>query len=262
MSDLLIYLCLGAFAGTLSGLFGIGGGLVIVPVLITTFSLMGLSQDIYIHMAIATSLATIVITAISAIQNHHQRGNVDWSIVKRFTPGVLFGAYLGGIIADRVPADGLAILLGVFMFVIATQMLFGLKPDAGRKLPHSGGLIAAGSVIGTLSAMVGIGGASLSVPFLRYCSVDMKRAVGTSATLTLPLAVAGVTSFIVNGWNAVDLPEWTLGYVYLPAFAGIVVASSQFVRVGAALGAKLSQLWLQRAFAAFLIFMGCKLLFG
>ncbi|WP_298443558.1 sulfite exporter TauE/SafE family protein [uncultured Ferrimonas sp.] len=260
MLDLLIYLVLGALAGTLSGLFGIGGGLVIVPVLITTFSVMGLSQEIYIHMAIATSLATIVITAATAIANHNKRGNVDWDVVKRFTPGVILGAYLGGVIADRVPADSLATLLGIFMLLIAAQMLLGLKPDAGRQLPGSGGLFAAGGVIGTLSAMVGIGGASLSVPFFRYCSLAMNRAVGTSATLTLPIAVAGVTSFVVNGWGSSALPEWTLGYVYLPAFAGIAIASSQFVRVGAALGAKLSQLWLQRSFALFLVFMGVKLL--
>ncbi|WP_240473426.1 sulfite exporter TauE/SafE family protein [Ferrimonas senticii] len=262
MMDLLIYLALGALAGTLSGLFGIGGGLVIVPVLITTFSIMGLSSDVYIHMAIGTSLATIVVTAASAIHNHHKRGNVDWPVVKRFAPGVIVGAYLGGMLADRIPAQSLGIVLGVFMWVIALQMLLSLKPDAGRQLPSPAGLLVSGGVIGTLSAMVGIGGASLSVPFLRYCSMAMQRAVGTSATLTLPLALAGGSSFIVNGWGSSGLPEWTLGYVYLPAFVGIVIASSQFVRVGAALGARLSQLWLQRAFALFLLFMGWQLLFN
>lgn len=260
MTELLIYLALGALAGTLSGLFGIGGGLVIVPVLITTFGLMGLSQDVYIHMAIGTSLATIVVTATSAIHNHNKRGNVDWAVVRQFAPGVVIGAYLGGVIADAAPAETLGVVLGIFMLLIAAQMMFGLKPDSGRAMPKSGGLFAAGGIIGTISATVGIGGASLSVPFMRYCSMEMKRAVGTSATLTLPLALAGVLSFIVNGWGVSELPEYTLGYVYLPAFAGIVVASSQCVRIGAALGAKLSPLWLQRSFALLLILMAAKLL--
>ncbi len=260
--DLVLYLMLGAVAGTLSGLFGIGGGLVVVPVLIAAFDWMGWNSDVYIHLAIGTSLATIVITSASAIRAHHQRGNVLWPVVRQFTPAVIVGAYLGGMLADVVPASALATLLGAFMIVMAAQMAFTLNLQAGRPLPGRLGLWLSGSAIGGLSAMVGIGGASLSVPFFRYCSIAIHQAVGTSATLTLPIALAGVSSFIIHGWHVAERPSWCLGYVYLPAFLGIVLASSQFVRLGAALGARLPQHWLQRAFAIFLLFMGVKLLWG
>ncbi|GAA5190125.1 sulfite exporter TauE/SafE family protein [Ferrimonas gelatinilytica] len=260
MLTLLLYLVLGAVAGVLSGLFGIGGGLVIVPVLITTFGVLKMPGEIAVHMAIGTSLATIVVTSLSAIYNHNRRGNVDWSVVKRLVPGVLIGAYIGGFLADRFPAQLLENLLAIFLIAVALQMLFGVKPHPDRRLPGPAGIFASGGVIGTLSALFGIGGATLSVPYLRWCSLAMNKAVGTSATLALPVALGGVTSYIINGWDNLALPEWTLGYVYLPAFFGIVVASTQFVRFGAALGAKLSTVILQRSFALFLLCLGGRLL--
>ncbi|SHI25038.1 hypothetical protein SAMN02745129_0416 [Ferrimonas marina] len=259
MLTLLLYLGLGAVAGLLSGLFGIGGGLVIVPVLITTFTLLGMPDTVYLHMAIGTSLACIVFTSLSAIHTHNKRGNVDWAVVKRFLPGVLVGAYLGGLVADRMAPALLENLLAFFLLAVAAKMMFGFKPNSERSLPGPMGLTASGGVIGGLSAMFGIGGATLSVPYLRWCSVVMTRAVGTSATLALPIALGGVSSYIINGWGHPDLPEWTLGYVYLPALFGIVLISTQCVRFGAAAGAKMSQLWLQRSFAVLLLILGLRL---
>ncbi|GAA4899774.1 sulfite exporter TauE/SafE family protein [Ferrimonas pelagia] len=262
MLTILLYLALGAAAGLLSGLFGIGGGLVIVPVLITTFAVLDMPAEVAIHMAIGTSLATIVITSMSAVYAHHQRGNVDWDVVKRLVPGVLIGAYLGGLLADQFPAWLLERLLAFFLLAVALQMIFGFKPDPDRRLPGPLGLTSAGSVIGALSALFGIGGATLTVPFLRWCSVLMNKAVGTSATLAFPVALGGVTSYILNGWQHPALPEWTLGYIYLPAFLGIVIASTQCVRFGAALGTKMSQTVLQRSFAGLLTLLGLRLLLG
>ncbi|MBY6187121.1 sulfite exporter TauE/SafE family protein [Marinobacter hydrocarbonoclasticus] len=256
----LIYLALGALAGILSGLFGIGGGLVIVPVLLTILPWMGVAPEILIHLAIGTSLATIVVTSSSGIRAHNKRGNVDWAIVKRFVPWVILGSFTGGSIAALLPGALLERLFAIFLLLVATQMWFSLRPNPDRTLPSTPGLALAGGLIGSISSMFGIGGATISVPFLRWCSLPITRAVGVSATLAFPIALAGVTSYLINGWGEPNLPEWSLGYVYLPAFIGIVVASTQFVRVGAALAVKLPAHVLQRAFAAFMALLGLRLL--
>ncbi|MBY5992982.1 sulfite exporter TauE/SafE family protein [Ferrimonas balearica] len=257
---LIVYLCLGALAGVLSGLFGIGGGLVIVPVLLTVLPWMGVEPDVLIHLAIGTSLATIVVTSSSSIRAHHKRGNVDWAIVKRFVPWVVLGSFMGGSVAAMLPGALLERLFAIFLLLVATQMWFSLKPNPDRRLPATPGLVLSGGLIGTISSMFGIGGATMSVPFLRWCSLPIAKAVGVSATLSFPIALAGVSSYLINGWGQERLPEWSLGFVYLPAFFGIVVASTQFVRVGAALAVKLPGHVLQRAFAAFLALLGLRLL--
>lgn len=257
---ILIYLGLGAFAGILSGLFGIGGGLVIVPVLLTVLPWLGVAPDVVIHLAIGTSLATIVVTSSSGIRAHAKRGNVDWTIVKRFVPWVIVGSFAGGSVASLLPGALLERLFALFLLLVATQMWFALKPHPDRGLPSTPGLAMAGGVIGTISSMFGIGGATISVPFLRWCSLPITKAVGVSATLSFPIALSGAISYLISGWGQPDLPEWSLGYVYLPAFFGIVVASTQFVRVGASLAMTLPGHILQRAFAAFLALLGIRLL--
>lgn len=257
---ILIYLGLGAFAGILSGLFGIGGGLVIVPVLLTVLPWLGVAPDVVIHLAIGTSLATIVVTSSSGIRAHAKRGNVDWAIVKRFVPWVIVGSFAGGSVASLLPGALLERLFALFLLLVATQMWFALKPHPDRGLPSTPGLAMAGGVIGTISSMFGIGGATISVPFLRWCSLPITKAVGVSATLSFPIALSGAISYLISGWGQPELPEWSLGYVYLPAFFGIVVASTQFVRVGASLAMTLPGHILQRAFAAFLALLGIRLL--
>ncbi|MBW3141111.1 sulfite exporter TauE/SafE family protein [Ferrimonas balearica] len=256
----LIYLLLGVLAGILSGLFGIGGGLVIVPVLLTVLPWMGVAPEVLIHLAIGTSLATIVVTSSSGIRAHNKRGNVDWETVKRFVPWVVLGSFTGGSVAALLPGALLERLFGIFLLLVATQMWFSLKPNPDRSLPKTPGLALAGGIIGTISSMFGIGGATISVPFLRWCSLPITKAVGVSATLAFPIALSGVISYLINGWGHPQLPEWSLGYVYLPAFFGIVVASTQFVRVGATLAVKLPGHVLQRAFAAFMAILGVRLL--
>jgi hypothetical protein len=256
-----LYLVLGALAGTMAGLFGIGGGLVIVPVLIFSFDLQGVSSDIAAHLAVGTSLATIVFTSISSIRSHHLHGAVRWEIFRPMTAGIVLGAVLGAWTTSMLSGEVLELVIGVFVILVALKMLFGANPKPGRDVPGSVGLGGAGAGIGWASAIFGIGGGTLTVPFLSWCNVRMQQAVGTSAACGLPIAVAGALANIRTGWQNPDLPELSVGFIYLPAFVGIVLTSVLFARVGANLAHRLDAVLLKKIFAIFLIVVGIRFLF-
>ncbi|WGL16350.1 sulfite exporter TauE/SafE family protein [Microbulbifer bruguierae] len=263
MEVLLIYLLVGMGAGTIAGLFGVGGGLIIVPALVLVFAAQGIAPEILTHMAVGTSLATIVITSISSVRTHHGKRAVDWKIVVAMAPGILLGSWIGGMTADWLSGAWLQFLIGIFAVGIALKMwLDGLRktaiPTDGSRLPGKAGLTAAGAFIGWVSAIFGIGGGSLTVPFLNRCHVVMQRAVATSAACGLPIAVAGAASFAVQGWGNAQLPAWSSGYIYWPAFLGIVLASTWFARLGALLAHKLSPQLLKNCFAGLLFFIGLR----
>ncbi len=260
MSELLIYLSIGAFAGVLAGLLGVGGGLVIVPVLAFVFTGLGFAGDSIMHLAVGTSLATIVLTSISSVRAHHRRGAVLWSVFWRLMPGIVLGAWLGAAIAHSLPSPDLRLVFGVFELVVATQMGFGLKPAPHRGLPAAAGMGLAGGVIGTISAIIGVGGGTLTVPFLAWCNVAMRNAVATSAACGLPIAVAGTVGFVVAGWGEAGLPAWSSGYIYWPAFAGVSVASALFAPLGARLAHSLPTAVLKRLFALLLALLGLRML--
>lgn len=258
---LLLYLVLGAAAGVVAGLFGIGGGLLIVPVLIFTFGLQGMSTEVLTHVAVATSLATIVVTSISSVLAHQKRGAVRWDIFRPLVLGIVLGAVLGAITADYMQGAHLQVAIGIFALVISIQMAFGLKPDSGATADLSGKTLSvAGSVVGYASAIFGIGGGSLTVPYLTWKGVRMQETVATSAACGLPIAVVGALTNVVVGWGEADLPDWSLGYVYLPAFLGIVVSSSFFAKVGARLAHSLPADLLRKIFAAFLMLVALRFL--
>ena len=255
-----VYMALGALAGTLAGLFGIGGGLVIVPVLIFSFGMQGVGGDVAAHLAVGTSLATIVFTSLSSIRSHHRHGAVRWPIFRPMMVGIVAGAILGAYTAALLPGTVLQIIIGIFVIVVAGIMLFNIKPAPGRSVPGKPGLVAAGSGIGWASAIFGIGGGTLTVPFLSWCNVRMQHAVGTSAACGLPIAAAGAAGNIVTGWGASGLPEYSLGFIYLPAMGGIVLTSVIFARVGAGLAHRLDAVLLKRVFALFLLVVGIRFL--
>ncbi|WP_250656855.1 sulfite exporter TauE/SafE family protein [Alkalimarinus coralli] len=256
----LLYLVLGAIAGLLAGLFGIGGGLIIVPVLVFSFAYQGISPDVLTHMAVGTSLATIVFTSLSSVKTHHEKGGVRWELFKPMTVGIVLGAALGVYTAAELSGPVLQKVIGVFAIVMAAQMGFGLKPKPAREVPGNKGLMGVGAGIGWASAIFGIGGGSLSVPFLTWCNVRMQQAVGTSAACGLPIAVSAAVTNIYKGWGEPALPEWSAGFIYLPAFIGIVMTSVYFARVGAKLAHKLSAEKLKRIFALLLVFVGLRFL--
>ncbi len=260
LTAMILYCVVGAIAGLLAGLLGIGGGAVIVPMLVFAFSWLGISQDVAIHMAIGTSLGSIMFTAVSSSLAHHRHGSVDWNVVKYIALGILVGTYGGSFAAARIPASYLQMFFVAFLFYVATNMLLNKKPSASRSLPGFAGMTGAGIFIGAISSLVGIGGGTLSVPFLVWHNVDMRRAVGTSAAIGFPIALAGCLGFITNGWNAPGLPEYALGFIYLPALAGIVIISMFTAPIGAGIAHKLPIPRLKKFFACFLYVIAVKML--
>ncbi len=255
-----LYLGLGALAGTLAGLFGIGGGLVIVPVLIFSFGLQGVNPDVAAHLAVGTSLATIVFTSLSSVRSHHRKQGVRWDIFRPMTAGIVLGAILGAWTASLLSGPALELIIGVFVILVALKMLLDVNPSAGRAVPGTVGLAGAGAGIGWASAIFGIGGGTLTVPFLSWCNVRMQQAVGTSAACGLPIAIAGALTNIATGWRQPELPELSLGFIYLPALIGIVVTSVFFARFGADLAHRLDAQLLKRIFAVVLILVGIRFL--
>lgn len=258
--DVAALILIGAIAGTLSGLLGIGGGAIIVPVLALIFEHQGVNPNVVMQAAIGTSLATIVFTALSSIRAHQARGAIHWPVFRQLTPGILIGALAGVAVAHFLPGNILKPLFAVFLLTVAFQMARGMAVRAHRTLPSRRWMAIAGASIGVLSSLFGVGGGSLSVPFLTWCSLRAVQAVATSAALGLPIALAGTVGYIVAGFQAPDLPPWSFGYVVLPPFAGVVVASTIFAPLGARLAHRLPQAVLQRLFAALLVVLGLRLL--
>ena len=257
---LLAYLALGAFVGFFAGLLGVGGGGIMVPVLTTMFAAQGFPREHLVHVALGTSMAAIVITSISSLRAHHAHGAVRWDIVGGITPGVLVGTFAGTFVASRVASAPLAIFFGCFMAYVAMQMILNVKPKPSRELPGKVGLAAVGGGIGVISALVAIGGGSLSVPFMTWCNVKMQNAIGTSAAIGLPIALAGAAGYLVNGWGSDGLPAWSVGYVYLPALVMVSLVSVFTAPLGARLAHRLPVATLKKIFAGVLVVLSAKML--
>ncbi len=256
------YLALGAVAGVLAGLLGIGGGLVIVPMLTFMFTAQGLPNQHILHLALGTSLTSIIFTSISSMRAHHDKGAVIWPVVLRITPGIIFGTLFGSWIAAGLSTNALKIVFAVFLFYVGTQMLLGIKPKAARSVPGAAGIFGAGSVIGIFSSLVGIGGGTMSVPFLVWCNTAMHKAIGTSAAIGFPIAVAGAAGYMLNGLGVENLPSGTIGYVHLTALFGIVMASVCTAPLGATLAHKLPVPKLKKIFAGLLYFLAFRMLWS
>ncbi len=258
LTSFLIFCGIGAATGLLAGLFGVGGGTVIVPTLILVLTWQGVSPDVLTHMAIGTSLAAISVTSLSSIYAHQQRGAINWGTVWQLTPGVCLGVWWGAELASILSGAVLQISFGIFLLAISAQMFFSVQFGERKvvDLPSLPVTLTVGGVIGALSALFGIGGGSLTVPFLSWRGVAMQRAVATAAAVGFPLALTGALSFIYQGWGNVHLPLLSTGFVYWPAFAGIAVASIGFVRLGAQLALPLEAQKLRCIFALFLFMIG------
>ncbi|MBN8452690.1 MAG: sulfite exporter TauE/SafE family protein [Candidatus Accumulibacter sp.] len=244
-------------------MLGIGGGLVMVPALTMMFAAQAAFPGSEIlHLALGTSMATILFTALASLRAHHRHGAVLWRVVGQITPGILLGTLLGTLFASSIPARPLAIFFTAFVCLVAVQMILNLKPKPSRDLPGAAGVIAVGVGIGALSALVAIGGGSLTVPFLTWCNVRVQHAIGTSAAVGFPIAIGGSLGYIYNGWGHPGLPEWSLGYIYLPAFVWLVPSSMLIAPLGARLAHRLPVATLKRLFAVVLIALAAKMLWG
>lgn len=256
---LLVYLAVGIFVGFFAGLLGIGGGSVMVPILSLTFASHGFSGDHLIHMALATSMATIIPGGITSAWTHHKHGAVNWLVVKRLLPGILLGTFSGAVIAHFSSAAFLKAFFVAFICFLAVQLLFDLKPKSRHALPGAGGMMAFGTLMGVISSFAGIGGAVMSISFLTWCNLRMHEAIGTAAAIGVPLAIAGSIGFIVTGLFDKGLPAWSVGYVYLPAFAGIAVTSLLIAPLGAKVAHRLPVVVLRRIFVVFLVALAIKM---
>jgi uncharacterized membrane protein YfcA len=258
--DLIALLAAGALAGTAAGLLGIGGGVIIVPVLSLVFEAKGVAPDIIIKVAVGTSLATIAVTATSSIWAHHRRGAVRWNLVRTMTPGVVIGSLFGAWLADLIPGYWLTIGFIAFLVLVSLQMAVG-PVTSDRELPGARALQGVSATVGCISALMGIGGGALHVPYLSWRGVTVKQAIATAAAIGFPLAVASTAGFIVTGLDEPELPLHSIGYINLPAFSGVVVASFLFAPLGARLAHQLPDLLIKRFFALFLFILALRMAF-
>lgn len=256
------YLTLGLAAGFVAGLLGVGGGLIIVPVLAFIFTAHHFPEQYVMHLALGTSLASIIFTSISSLRAHHAHGAVNWKVWREITPGVVIGTLLGSVLAAYLSALFLKAFFVVFVFYVGTQMLLDIKPKPSRELPGLPGMFAVGNVIGAVSSLVGIGGGTLSVPFMTWCNIKLHQAIGTSAAIGLPIAVAGAVGYVANGLTVNTLPPHSLGFIYLPALGAIVAASILTAPLGAKLAHRLPVKKLKKIFALLLYTLGIRMLIG
>ena len=257
---LLLYFLLGGGVGVLAGLFGIGGGGVMVPVLAAMYAAQGFPPEHMLHLALGTSMAAIVPTAVSSLWAHHRRGAVLWPVVARLAPGVVVGTFAATFLAARLSATPLALFFAAFMGFVAWKMATGVAPRPGRGLPSAPALAGVGAGIGAVSALVAIGGGSLTVPFLAWCNVRLQSAIGTSAAVGLPIAVTGALGYALGGHGGAGLPDGTIGFVYWPATLSMAAASAFTAPLGARLAHRLPVATLKRLFALLLVALSLHML--
>lgn len=246
-------LLLGAVVGFMAGLLGIGGGMMMVPVMTLLLMQRGVESGLAVKMAIATSGASILFTSISSLLAHHRHGAVRWPLVAAFAPGIALGGIVAGAgVLASLRGQWLAIAFAAFNAVMAWRMWHGGAPKAGRQLPGRMGLFGVGAGIGFISALVGAGGAFLSVPFMTRCSVQMREAVGTSAALGFPIALASSVGYVLGGWSLPTALPGAVGYLYLPGILIVAAASVVLAPVGARTAHRIAVAKLRRTFGLLL----------
>lgn len=256
------YLLTGAVAGFFAGLLGVGGGVIVVPVLTMIFAWQGFPGREVLHLALGTSMATILFTSLSSLRAHHAHQAVLWPVMRQLTPGILIGTLLGAQLAAWISSRALSIFFVSFMILVAFQMVANLRPKPTRSLPGWGGLSVAGGLIGAIASLAAMGGGALTVPYLIWCNVRPHLAIGTSAAVGLPIALGGTVGYLWNGWGHPELPSGSLGFLYLPALGVILVASVIAAPIGARLAHRLPIKVLKRVFAGLLLILSGKMLWS
>ena len=253
------YAACGAVVGFLAGLLGIGGGMTLVPILSALFVAQSMTPDHTVHLALGTAMASIVFTSTASVREHHRHAAVDWDVVKRMVPGMLFGALISTIASGWIPQRTLALAFAVIVYAGATQIFLGTKPGAHAAMPGPGVVIVVGTIIGVIAGLVSAGGTFLTVPFMLYCGVRMHTAIGTGAAIGIPVAIMGTIGYVISGWRVENLPPWSLGFVFLPALALLVAASVITAPIGARVAHKLPVQTLRRVFALLLYALATKM---
>jgi len=260
MTWFLAYFATGAVIGFFAGMLGIGGGMTMVPILAALFAAQALAPEHALHLALGTAMAGILFTSGSSVREHHRLGSVDWSIVKRLAPAMALGTLLSSYGSGWLPQGPLALAFALIVYAGATQIWLGRKPSATRGLPGTAGLWVVGLLIGAISGLVSAGGTFMSMPFMLWCGVPMRTAIGTGAALGLPVALMGTVGYMISGRHAGGLPDWSLGFVYLPALAAVVAASVITAPMGARAAHKMPVATLRRIFALVLYALATKMI--
>lgn len=258
----IVYLLMGLFVGFFAGLLGIGGGLILVTLMVYMFTVQEFPADRLLHLALGTSIASIVFTSISSLRAHHKHGAVRWDILRIAVPGLIAGTLFGTFVADQMKSKYLAIFFVIFVYYSAVQMFANVKPKPTRQLPGKIGMTVVAIIVGIVSSLVGVGGGVMTIPLMSLCNVPMRQTIGTSAALGLPIAIAGTVGFIVTGLGKDHLPPLTVGYVYLPALVGIVIGTFVTVPWGAKAAHTLPVTTLKKIFAVILFILATKMLWS
>ena len=254
------YLLLGAVAGFLGGMFGVGGGTVLVPVLLMLFEAQHFPAEHTMHLALGSSMAVILFTSIASARKHHQHGAVEWRVVLGISPGILLGTAIGSLIAASISPLFLTLFFTLFMYFAATQILLNVRPHAARQLPGIAGMTLMGTFTGWVSTLVSVGGGTLTVPFLIWCNVPIRHAIGTASAIGFPIAAGGTLGYILTGMHATNLPSFSLGYVYLPAMLSCALVSIVTAPIGAKTAHRTNVGLLRKIFAVLLLALATKLL--
>lgn len=260
MLIILTYLLTGAFAGMLSGLLGIGGGVVVVPLLATIYETMDFPSDMIMHFASGTSLAVMIVTTSASVRAHVNLGNKIWPIFKILLPGLILGTIAGATVADFLHSHILRIIFGSMLLFISFRAFFTKTTEAVEQIPSRTIMTLVSFFMGSLSGMLGIGGGAIMVPFLMYCNVNLRIAVAISAASSLLVALVGSVSYMVTGANEIHNVHWVTGYIYWPAFVGVALTSPIFATLGANLSNKLPVDKLRKLFAFFMLLAAVKLI--
>ncbi|WP_019025863.1 sulfite exporter TauE/SafE family protein [Colwellia piezophila] len=262
LTVLISCLVLGSLVGFLAGLLGIGGGLIIVPALVYLLPLVGVNHEIVMPMALGTSLGAIVITSSSAAYAHHRKKNIPWSLAKPLMTLVAVGALLGAFIADSLSSEVLTVFFSIVVVLLAVYMLLSVNASKTRSLPATYVLQSISFVTGIIASLMGIAGGAILVPMLSYFGVSVRHSIGIATACGVMVALFGSLGYIITGFNLSGLPDWSLGYIYLPALLAIVISSSVFAPIGVKYASKLPVKTLKKFFAGFLICVAIKMLFG
>ena len=253
------YILLGSVAGLTAGVFGLGGGIIIVPALIFTFSFLGFPNEVLTHMAVGTSLSTIMFTSLSAIYVHHKKSVINWVLALKLSVGMILGGLIGAYFADIFSGELLQKLFARYSITVAYQMWFSWRPSGSLTLPTKTGLALLGTIIGMVSGLFGIAGGSLVVPILTLYRMKIKEAIATSSVTGFPIALSGTIGYLLTGLGNVSLPEYSVGYIYLPATLGIILSSTIFAKIGAKLVHRLDSNRLKKSFSIVLLLVAIKL---
>lgn len=259
---ILVYMALGAFVGFMAGLLGVGGGGILVPLLAAIFTHQGMIAENIVHVALGTSLTCMIISSLASIRAHASRGSVEWPIVAGMAPGIILGAFLVTQVAADVDSAYIALFFSLFMALVAGQMFLNWAPEPSQKPRTFRGLMMSGVGIGSISALAAVGGGFLTVAYLGYKNVNMKSAIGTSAAMGFPISVAGTVGYLISGWSKTLSNPLTLGFIYVPAFLAISIASYVAAPYGARMSHSLPEAYLKKIFAIISLILSISMLFS